>query len=125
MPEWLAGFSREYYVPLVDYKRDGGGLLVGSGCGVMMAAMDALPQFRWCVDIDNIRDTSRFWRWLPWAESFASRVAVVGWFSITDPTVLRQAIGGMKRRPLAYTPGTDLGAEHCPTLEEFLRRCGE
>jgi hypothetical protein len=112
--EWLAEFSRQYYVPLLDYGPGRGDrLLIGSGCGIMLGVMDVCPAFRWCVDIDTIRNVSRFGRWLAWAENFVGGVGVVGWFSITDPGLLRAAI--------VYAPFTDLGGLRFGELDQFIR----
>jgi hypothetical protein len=86
-------------VPLVDYGREGNWMLISSGAGIMMAIMDAEPRFRWCVDIDGIRDTRRFVRWAQWAEHFVGRVAVAGWFSLTDPALLRSAVISLRVPP--------------------------
>jgi hypothetical protein len=123
MPWWLSEFSRQYYVPLIDYGSDRAGdwLLIGSGCGVMMAVMDVEPRFRWCVDLDAVKDKSRFERWACWAENFVGLVAIAGWFSYSDPAPIRRAAARMKRRPIAYTPFHDVGAVQLDSLEQFLR----
>ena len=121
--DWLAEFSGQYYVPLADYgAHRGDWLLLSSGCGIMMAVMDADQRFRWCVDVDGLKDRSRFARWAGWSQRLVAGVAVVGWFSITDPSLLRQAVAAMDQMPLAYTPGVELGAKHCGSLEEFLQQ---
>lgn len=122
MPEWLSRFSSQYYIDLHDYGRPSDWLLVSSGSGVMMAAMDACPQFRWCMDIDALGNRSRFSRWLQWADNFVSGIGVVGWFSITDPEMLRNAIGNLRRQPIIYTPFAEVGlGRYCSRFEDFVR----
>jgi hypothetical protein len=131
VPEWLAEFSRAYYVPLIDYAPPAGvargdWLLIGSGCGVMMGVMDQVPRIRWCVDLDDVKDKSRFARWMGWAENFVGLVAIAGWFSLSDPTPLREGIAQLKRRPAIYTPFVELGepADRSSTLQAYLDRLG-
>lgn len=125
MPQWLVEFSRQYYVELEDYGWAGGRgdwLLIGSGAGIMMAVMDVAPRVRWCVDFDSIRRKERFGRWLNWAENFVGGIAIAGWFSITDPKLLREAVAGLKRPPLCYTQMAEIDGERVETLEEFIDR---
>lgn len=113
---------------MIDYgaTRAGDWLLVGSGAGIMMAAMDVLPQFRYCVDIDSIKHPSaRLNEWLAAMEFGGRRICVAGWFSITQPDALRQALDGLQCKPLVYAGdgGADLfpGYEVSETLDQFIR----
>jgi hypothetical protein len=108
-------------VPAIDYDRRGAGTLVSSGSGIMLAVMDACPRLARCVDLDHLPPDSRFHDWLAWMWRLAAPVAIVGWFSISDPGPLRLAIASLPERPLTYTPGTFLGGWHIDTLDDFLR----
>jgi hypothetical protein len=121
-PWWLSEFSAQYFIDLTDYGPQGRGdwLLIGSGAGIMMAVMDAAPRLRWCVDIDSLRRTDRFARWLAWAENFVGGIAIAGWFSITDPAMLIEAVKGLKKKPLCYTQMADVGGERVETLGELI-----
>jgi hypothetical protein len=103
--------SRLYAIPLTDYGADRGrGLLVSSGCGMMMAAMDCAPRLRWCVDIDTVRDPrARLADFLLVAERVAEPLAVCGWFSISDPEPLRRAVLALERAAVVYTGNIVLG----------------
>lgn len=118
----LMQLARAYRVPVIDYQRRGEGLLVSSGAGIMAAVMDAAPCLSWCVDVDELREGHRFADWLLWSERVATRIVIVGWFSITDPAPLRAAIRELQRVPLCYTPFTELGGEHVLTIGELLGR---
>ena len=98
--------SRLYRVPLVDYGRPSTGVLVSSGCGIMMGVMDACPELRWCVDIDDLkrRPEARIADFLLMAERACEVVAVCGWFSLTDPTCLREAVAALEA-PVTYGGG--------------------
>lgn len=111
--------SRAYRVPLIDYGRDGDWLLVSSGSGIMQAVMGEVAEFRWCADIDEAPD-GRLADWLLWMERLCGLVAVVGWFSLTSPAPLRDAIAGLAGAPPCYTPTVVLGGVHFQTLTEFL-----
>jgi hypothetical protein len=103
--------ARLYHVPITDYALHdepdarGEGLLVSSGAGMMMAAMDCCPKLRWCVDIDGLRDrpSARVADFMLMAERVAEPIAVCGWFSITDPKPLRDAVLGLTKTAIVYT----------------------
>lgn len=125
--------ARMYHVPLVDYcestpEPNRWGVLIGSGCGLMMSVMDVVP-FRFCLDADELHlaaDPSRAYA-LAQFIAIAARlegVALVGWFSITDPAPLANAFAALDPPGLLYmgdmqgrrpdVPGT------VDTLEQFL-----
>lgn len=114
--------SRFYGVPLIDYERPSArGLLVSSGSGIMMSVMDKVPALRWCVDVDMLGPTARLTDFLVMADAFVERIAVCGWFSITDPAPLRAAVAALSRAPLVYAGHIELGAgRQVPTLGEFI-----
>lgn len=116
---------------MIDYGADrpGDWLLIGSGCGIMMAVMDVELRFRYCFDIDSIKEpTARLDQWLMAVETIVSRIAVVGWFSITDPAPLRTALNCLKCRPLVYAGmgACELFPNHCTvaTLDQFISTLG-
>lgn len=98
-------------VPLTDYDRPSSGLLVSSGAGIMMAVMDAAPALRWCVDIDGLPARADLEFFLRLADGDAEPLAVCGWFSITDPTTLRRALGALRARALVYAGNVRLGVK--------------
>jgi hypothetical protein len=116
--------SRLYHVPVTDYRTrddDGGargnGLLVSSGAGMMMAAMDCCPSLRWCVDVDDLRGrpTARVTDFLLCAERVASPLAICGWFSISNPDEIVAAVRAMnvaasrRHRAIVYLGNLRLG----------------
>ena len=119
-PQALARF---YGVPLVDYERPGHGLLVGSGAGIMMAAMDVAVAFRWCFDIDGMREYRFIRDFLVMIERCCPQVThfgVVGWFSITDPGPLIDALGQLSRPCWTYGGDRRLTSNVCDTLADFV-----
>ena len=129
----VAMASRFYRVPLVDLGtsfRDGSGerrgVLLGSGCGLMMALMDTLP-FRYCRDTDDIReilDTESFRSFCQMADEVEG-IALAGWFSFSDPTPLVAAFRMLPRAPV-YSGGMLLPVSgRCDSLEHFIQRCRE
>lgn len=114
--------SRLYGVPLIDYERPTArGLLVSSGSGIMMSVMDKVPTLRWCVDVDLLGPGARLADFLVMADALVERIAVCGWFSLTDPTPLRAAVRALGRTPLVYAGHIELGAgRKVPTLGEFI-----
>lgn len=118
----LATVSDAYHVPVVDFRRPGEWLLISSGAGIMSGVMDVATRFRWCLDIDEAKEC-RLADWLLWADRLlGGRIALVGWFSLTDPAPLRAALKGLSRPILAYTPFVELGQRHCGSLAEFFQR---
>ena len=116
--------ARLYAVPLIDYEReDAYGVLVSSGCGIMMAVMDASPCLRWCVDADRLRGNprARIADFLYCASLTADPVVVCGWFSYTDPTELTAAIWKMPIPPLVYGGAHRFGhGREARSLRELL-----
>lgn len=89
----------------------------------MMSVMDACPVLRWCVDLDTLRSRSdtRIGDFLQMAERLAEPIAICGWFSISNPAPLREAIAGMTTSPTVYAGNVRLGcARECESLEQFL-----
>ena len=77
---------------------------------MMMAAMDCVEHLRWCVDIDTLRDPrARLADFLLVAERHVDPLAVCGWFSISDPRPLRDAVLGFERPAVVYTGNVVLG----------------
>jgi hypothetical protein len=127
---WTIAMAASFYgIPAVEYQRarqpfDGfrRGLLVGSGCGLMMALMDALP-FRWCVDADAVRGADRDYRLAQFiamahALEFA---ALAGWFSLTCPRALREAFASLQPAPLVYSGDMRLGLPwEVDSLDSFI-----
>lgn len=114
-------------VPLIDYHREGNGVLVASGCGIMMAAMDEAPCFRWCVDADSMR-WGPPWR-IEWFMTALDRntavelLGVVGWFSLDRPTYLRAGLDSIRRmRTVAYSGRAGVFENEAPTYLEFVLR---
>jgi hypothetical protein len=106
-------------IQLVDYgPQRGHSLLLGSGCGLMMAVMDAQPEFRWCADLDRGGH----------AVDFAILIArsvrmlgLVGWFSISEPRDFRRlSVESLACPVVAYGGNVNLG---CETLQAFLDVC--
>lgn len=114
--------ARLYRMPIVDYHR-GRGVLISSGCGIMMAVMDQVP-FRWCFDTDRL-DAGGLARLPDFAElaGAVTPIAICGWFSYSNPAPLAEA---MRRAgsQLCYAGHVRFGIEgEATTLEEFLERC--
>lgn len=119
--------ARFFGVPLIDYRRESGGVLIASGCGIMMAAMDEAPCFRWCVDADSMR-WGPPWR-IEWFMTALDRnttielLGVVGWFSLDRPTYLQAGLRTIRRmRTVAYSGGTGAFEGEAATYGEFLTR---
>lgn len=114
--------ARAYRVPLLDYGQDrGGALLVSSGCGIMMAAMDQSRHLRWCLDIDRLDQTTDLVSFAVAAQRQLTDVAMCGWFSLTDPRLFRELAGVLERAPVVYAAPTRLGvAREVASLDAML-----
>ena len=119
--DWLAEFSRQYFVDVVDYHRASGGLLIAGGRDAMRVVMAGASAMRWCADLGRVRNTSRLARWACWASHFATPVAIAGWFNNCE--LLGEVVASLPKRPLAYTPGISLGAQHVASLDELIAAC--
>jgi hypothetical protein len=120
--------SNLYAIPLTDYgPSKGAGLLVSSGCGMMLAIMDCCSMLRWCVDIDGVRDQrARLADFLLCAEKVVAPLAVCGWFSISDPKPLRDALMALAGPVVVYGGNVRFGVPgEAETLERFIRMISE
>lgn len=109
---------------LHDYKRAGDSLLIASGSGLMMALMDSVPRFRWCIDIDSHRDIAHrvptFMSALDLNCQFKA-IGVAGWFSVDTPHTLRQGITKVTRAHcIAYSGGMGVFPNEQRTLREYI-----
>jgi hypothetical protein len=106
-------------VPVIDYERDGGGLLIAVGSGLMLAVMDLVPTLRWCVDVGGGRsfvlhegllmERNLLHEWLVWMNREVDHVAVAAWFSVTDPRHLKDALRSVDEGKLVWYANADLG----------------
>lgn len=99
--------ERFYRIEAVDYgaHREGTGLLIGAGTGMMMSMMDQVPSLRYCVDSDIFRPDQweRFPNWLTLMERACGVVASAGWWSRADNGLkLARAFDVLQSRPLVY-----------------------
>lgn len=111
---------------LHNYKRAGDGVLICSGSGLMMALMDAVPRFNYCIDIDNHRDiTTRVPNLMAALDLNCNLtlMGVAGWFSVDTPDAL---IDGMQRvhhtQVVSYLAGINHPAS-CLSLKFFVEKC--
>ncbi len=113
--------ARASGVRLVDYgEHRGRSVLLGSGCGLMMAVMDAEFEFRWCADLDRGGHAIDF---AILVQRDVRMIGLVGWFSLTSPAAFRSVLAEPLACPvLAYGGNIDLG---CSTLKSFLERAHE
>ena len=109
---------------LHDYKRAGDSILIASGSGLMMAIMDAVPRFRWCIDIDSHRDITHRVPTLMSALDINCQfkaIAVAGWFSVDKPHTLQQGISKVTRAHcITYSGGLGVFPNEHHTLSEYI-----
>lgn len=88
-PEQLAD---AYSVPgVIDYGPDRGtGLLLATGAGLMMSAMDMLPRVRWAVDVGGGRGLDP--DWLEACAECTTHLVVAAWFTVTNPGPFARAL---------------------------------
>ena len=87
--------SPEIALPVVDYGAGrGAGLLLASGCGLMLGLMDSLPCLRWCYDLDTDRRRRQYdvEAWLVLHRRRWSQVVVAGWYTLDDPRLSRAVL---------------------------------
>lgn len=125
--------ARLYAMPLIDYGddqdayEDRRGVLLGSGCGLMMGVMDAVP-FRWCMDTDELKlhqNPYRVYQLTQFVEMVSRApdggIALAGWFSISDPTPFRTAFAELDPPGIVYAGNVRLGVPgEVSSLEEFI-----
>lgn len=109
---------------LIDYERQGDSVLIASGAGVMMAVMDAVPRFRYCIDIDSYRSiTSRVPQLISALDLNCNFgiIGIAGWFSIDEPKALQEGISKIKRtKCVSYSGNYNVFPNESPTLEIFI-----
>jgi len=102
---------RLFGIRVIDYERPAKGLLIGSGAGIMLAVMDACPNLRLCLDVDECAGDLACWLRCLARNGLIDLLAIAGWFSITDPAVLAGAVRAVPVPTLIYVGG-GIGAEH-------------
>ena len=113
-PEQLA---RAYPAPQVyDYgAHRADQLVLATGAGMMMAAMDALNA-RWCADIGGQRGLASCRDWLAACAHTVERVWLIGWFTITDPASvfdpIRECVPEHKLTSYTHPPLLDYGSRY-------------
>ena len=109
---------------LIDYDRQGDSLLISSGAGVMMAIMDAVPRFKYCIDIDSYRHITNRVPQLISALDLNCNLGIIGiagWFSIDEPKALQEGINKIKRtKCISYSGNYKVFNNESPTLEIFI-----
>ena len=112
---------------LHDYSRTGDAVLIASGSGLMMAIMDAVPRFRYCIDVDNYRHiTSRVPELISAIDLNCNQtlLGIAGWFSVDAPDQLCKGISKIKQTGyVAYSGGYGVFPNECATLNEFITQC--
>lgn len=116
-------------VEVIDYWQPhdhrGDGVIVGSGCGVMMAIMDHCPTLRWATDMDSLPRG----RWAEFIDAVALNrqpVVLAGWFSHTSPSVFREAAARHGARVFVYGGSKRIGgAREATTLAELISMVNE
>lgn len=101
-------------------------MLICSGSGLMMALMDAVPRFNYCIDIDNHRDiTARVPNLMAGLDLNCglTLIGVAGWFSVDKPDALIEGITRVKHtQVVSYLAGVD-GPSGCISLNFFIGKC--
>jgi hypothetical protein len=90
--------------PFWDYERAGGGLLLANGTGVMLSAMDAIPELGYCADLTGLRagpDLDRWLQFILWADRLCPLIAATLICYIDDPDPLQQILAKVHAARLA------------------------
>lgn len=83
----IARIEREFGVNVADYGRHSRGLLLSSGCGLMMAAMDEAIALRYAMDLDQFVGNHELAR-APLRAIAADRLidfVALTWFTVSSP----------------------------------------
>ena len=122
-PETL---GKIYNVGIIDYKREGHGILMAIGSGFMMAVMDMCPKLRYCTDLSNFRNWDGFQKWLVCMNWLADFIVVAAWYSISKPEKLRESLLLVKKVPLLIYSNFDFKMEpqypNLASLKEALEK---
>ncbi len=116
----LEEVARLYAIPLIDYERPSNGLLLSSGCGLMMSVMDAVPELRYCVDVGPMK-SPRLKDFLLFARRMVSPIGVVAWFSVTSPSKILDACEGLEDVVLYLGHVETSHPGQVPSLADFVR----
>ena len=108
----IGNAGRGYGVDVIDFgAHRGDGLLLHNGTGIMLAAMDALPELRWVVDLGGVRrPVPGKLRWFLDCASQMTPVAVGALIFFADyPDAAADALFHVTC-PLVVLSNVDLGA---------------
>jgi len=101
-----------------DYgRRDSSGVLVASGTGLMMGLMDAAPCLRWCLDLDTSKDDRAKEFFLRLIQTEAAPIVIAGWWMISDPTPVRNALRAYQRVDHVLVHANVELSERVPSLD--------
>lgn len=129
-PSWeqsvdVVALSRVYGFEVLDYgeEREGRGLLLAVGSGLLMATMDLTPACRWATDLSGGKPIPKMVDWCVWMSRLVDFVAVAAWFSITDPEFLRYGLEVIGSSKLAvYCQGANMPyGVSCSSLDGLAR----
>lgn len=122
-PVWLAQY---FGFDLIDYKRLGDGVLIASGCGIMMSIMDAVPRYRYCIDVDSFRQIqSRLPQMLSALDKncHLKIIGIAGWFSLDKPDALQQSQQRITNAQcVTYSGGYNAFTNETISLQEFIQQ---
>ena len=119
--ERIKKVDQYFGVELIDYEREGNGILFASGCGIGLGLMDVCAEFRWFCDVDNYRYNPN----VDW-ESIAtilcagkpSLIGMAGWFTIDAPKTFNAFKKGVSKNIpfFMYVGGESV------SLKEFIEK---
>ncbi|MEV2277846.1 hypothetical protein AB0I72_19900 [Nocardiopsis sp. NPDC049922] len=111
---------------VIDYgpDREGDGLLITTGAGLLLSDMDQLPTLRWAVDIGPSRGYPQAVDWAAVAARTVTHTVAHLWMAITDPAWMRSVLEPFPADRLAVCsrPRLDIGHQ-ADTVDELETWC--
>ena len=95
----LTKIGPAYGFHVIDYERPGSGVVLSSGDGFAMAAMDAFLCCRWSCVFDPPERPDRLLDWFAWLNRLTSPVVVAGSFGLTHelyPGLINEALAAIE-----------------------------
>jgi hypothetical protein len=113
--------ARAYDVPVIDYERPGYGLLITCGAGLLLAGMDAIPECRWVLSSEGLKEIPpQNWRdFMDAAGMIISVLAVYTLFGMDIPEPVTALAGRVSPARVCWYSNRWLGhvGAECPDLD--------
>lgn len=115
--------ARAYDIPVIDYERPGYGLLITCGAGLLLAGMDAIPECRWVLSSEGLKEIPpQNWQdFMDAADKILSVLAIYTLFGMDIPEPVTALARHVSRDRVCWYSNCHLGdvGIECESLDQL------